>query len=439
MNSGVKDAAIEVRGLTKTFRIPQQHSTTLKERVLRPWQRNSFYELNALDNVSFDVGRGDFFGIIGRNGSGKTSLLRLIASIHKPDRGTIRVAGLVAPFIELGIGFNAELTARDNVVLNGVMMGLSRREAAQRFEQIIEMAGLESFVDLQLKNYSSGMRTRLGFAVMAEADADVLLADEVLAVGDAEFQQRCLDTFERLRRAGRTIVLVTHNMSAIRLFCEHALMLEKGKMVAIGDPDVVADQYLAANIAANPDENDFETPELADPDPEARGPDSVDLAGPKEGQIVKAWLEGAPDTGEGIFEPGETIRLHALVLAREALHGPAFGFGLSAEDGRRVFGSAPSRLDTPTRALADGEMREVVVTFRNVLSPGRYTISCTLGWKTADDRPRTHLVPDAVRLTVPGDNPGGSVIDLDFALDVTCSDEQAPAAEAEGAASPSAR
>ena len=176
---------IEARAVRKTFHIPDHRVDSLKERATHPLRRNSYRKLEALQDISFDVHKGEFFGIVGRNGSGKSTLLKIMASIYRADAGRIRMAGRLAPFIELGVGFNPELTSRENVVLNGVLMGLTRSEARRRFDAVMEFAELEEFADLKLKNYSSGMMVRLAFAVMVEADADIMLIDEVLAVGDA--------------------------------------------------------------------------------------------------------------------------------------------------------------------------------------------------------------------------------------------------------------
>ncbi len=199
-----REISIDVQGLSKSYMIPTQKRDTLKERAVRPFERAEYRRLQALDDVSFDVERGEFFGIVGRNGSGKSTLLKLLGSIYSADAGRIRIAGRVVPFIELGVGFNLELSAHDNVVLNGVMMGLTPREARRRFDEVIEFAELEEFSELKLKNYSSGMLVRLGFSLLTQVDADVLLIDEVLAVGDAAFQQKSFDAFSRLHREGRT-------------------------------------------------------------------------------------------------------------------------------------------------------------------------------------------------------------------------------------------
>src|SRR4051794_7203979 len=224
--------AISVRDVSKTFRIPKDQLLTLKERALHPFQafKGDYDVLSAVDDVNFEIGQGEFFGIVGRNGSGKSTLLKCVAGIYDIDRGDIQVRGRLSPFIELGVGFNPDLTARDNVIVNAIMLGLSRKEARARFDEIIEFAELEEFVDLRLKNYSSGMHVRLAFSVAIRVDAEILLIDEVLAVGDAAFQQKCFDQFHRLKAEGRTIVFVTHDMGSVERYCDRALVLESGQI-----------------------------------------------------------------------------------------------------------------------------------------------------------------------------------------------------------------
>ena len=233
----------------KTFRLPHDRPSTLKQRVLHPRRSRAATTLHALRDVSFDVDKGEFFGVIGRNGSGKSSLLKCVAGIYEPTRGTIDVAGRISPFIELGVGFNPELTALDNVVVNAALLGISPAQARARFDDVIRFAELEEFVDLKLKNYSSGMYVRLGFAAAIQAQADVYLVDEVLAVGDARFQEKCFDTFRRLKREERTVIFVTHDLSAVERFCDRALLLERGEVAAIGDPREVTRVYREHNLA----------------------------------------------------------------------------------------------------------------------------------------------------------------------------------------------
>jgi ABC-2 type transport system ATP-binding protein len=240
--------ALSVTDLHKTFRIAEHQVSTLKERALHPFRRTPHHDLNILRGIDFDVRRGEFFGIVGRNGSGKSTLLKCLAGIYRLDQGRVQIGGRLAPFIELGVGFNPDLTAYENVQINAVMMGLSPKEARDRFDEIIAFAELEDFLDLKLKNYSSGMQVRLAFAVMVQADADVMLVDEVLAVGDASFQQKCLDVFWDLRERGKTIILVTHDMGTVERFCHRAMFIRQGEIEMIGDPRQVGLAYLEANF-----------------------------------------------------------------------------------------------------------------------------------------------------------------------------------------------
>ncbi len=196
-----RSIALQVDDLHKSYRLPTHRIDTLKERVAGTLRTREYRELHVLKGISFDVAQGEFFGVVGRNGSGKSTLLKLIASIYRADRGRIAVAGRLAPFIELGVGFNPELDARENIVLNGVMMGLSPREAKRRVAAVIDFAELDDFADLKVKNYSSGMLVRLSFSMLTEVQADILLVDEVLAVGDAAFQQKCFDLFADFQRS----------------------------------------------------------------------------------------------------------------------------------------------------------------------------------------------------------------------------------------------
>jgi ABC-type polysaccharide/polyol phosphate transport system ATPase subunit len=236
-------AAISVRDVTKRFRIPLDRSSTLKYRVTHLRSASRYRDLLAVDGVTFDVPEGQFLGIIGRNGSGKSTLLKLLSRIYPPTKGTVLLGGLVSPFLELGVGFNPELTARENVLLNGAVLGLPRKVLEARMAEIMHFAELEEFVDTKLKNYSSGMQVRLAFTVAIQADAGILLMDEVLAVGDARFQSKCFDVFNSYKREGRTIVLVTHDLSAVDLYCDRAILIERGKMAAEGTSTEVTGRY----------------------------------------------------------------------------------------------------------------------------------------------------------------------------------------------------
>jgi ABC-type polysaccharide/polyol phosphate transport system ATPase subunit len=247
-----RDLAIRVEHLSKRFRIPLDRSATLKHRLTH-WRSATRYRiLQALVDVSFDVRAGEFIGIIGHNGSGKSTLLKILSRIYQPNAGVVAIQGKVSPFLELGVGFNPELTARDNIFLSGAILGLSRAELHRRLEDIIGFAELEQFVDHKLKNFSSGMQVRLAFSLAIQAHADILMMDEVLAVGDAPFQQKCFDVFNRYKREGRTVVLVTHELSAVTTYCDRALLLDHGRLVADGDTaDVTAQYRHAIGMAAD--------------------------------------------------------------------------------------------------------------------------------------------------------------------------------------------
>ncbi len=238
--------AIEVSHVSKAFRLPHERRTTLKEHVLHPFHRVDFEVQQALDDVSFTVEEGEFFGIIGPNGSGKSTLLKILAGIYRQDSGTVRVEGRLSPFIELGVGFNPELTARDNVRINGTLLGLGKHELDERFEGIFEFAGLQRFVDQKLKNFSSGMQVRLAYSIAIQVDFDVLLLDEVLAVGDAEFQEKCFATFQEFRAQEKTIVLVTHDLDTLSEHADRAFLLRNGQVEVLGAADEVITRYQAA-------------------------------------------------------------------------------------------------------------------------------------------------------------------------------------------------
>ncbi len=236
-------AAITCANVSKTFRIPLDRSTTLKYRVTHMRSASRYHDLHALDDISFEVPEGQFLGIIGHNGSGKSTLLKVLSRIYTPDRGDVQINGAVSPFLELGVGFNPELTARENVYLNGAVLGLTRKELDERIDGIIGFAELETFADQKLKNYSSGMQVRLAFSVAIQADAQILLMDEVLAVGDARFQEKCFDVFARYKREGKTVVLVTHDIGSVNLYCDRCLLLDHGRLHADGPSSEVTALY----------------------------------------------------------------------------------------------------------------------------------------------------------------------------------------------------
>ena len=237
-------STVEVENLWKTFQIPHERRTTLFENLMGLMRPNQYETFTVLKDVSFQVEKGECIGIIGDNGSGKSTLLKIIANILRPSQGTVRVNGKMTPFLELGVGFQPDLTVRENIGVYGTVMGLSRREIRDRTDDVIEFAGLHRFEDTKLKNLSSGMQVRLAFSTAIQTDPDILLVDEVLAVGDWEFQQKCFDVFNRYRKEGVTILFVSHDLDAVRLFCDRTLLLGGGKQRAFGETGEVLERYL---------------------------------------------------------------------------------------------------------------------------------------------------------------------------------------------------
>ncbi len=246
------DIAIKVSNVSKTFILPHEKHTSLKSAFINFYKRKKGYEKQqVLNNVSFEVKKGEFFGIVGRNGSGKSTLLKLISGIYTPDTGSIEINGKLVPFIELGVGFNPELTGRENVFLNGALLGFSRKEMEAMYDEIVEFAELERFMDQKLKNYSSGMQVRLAFSIAIRAKADILVLDEVLAVGDEAFQKKCYEYFAELKRNKKTVILVTHDMTSVQRFCSRAMLIDGGDVIENGNPAHVAQKYSELFIDQN--------------------------------------------------------------------------------------------------------------------------------------------------------------------------------------------
>lgn len=235
---------IRFENVTQCFRVIQERPSTLREAFTHMFRnRASYHDFEALKGVSFSIGDGEVVGIVGRNGSGKSTILKMVAGVYRPTAGTVKVSGNVAALIELGAGFHPDLTGRENIVLNGLLLGLSKREIRAREQQIMDFAELGEFIDSPVKQYSSGMFMRLGFSVATEVDPDILLMDEVLAVGDWAFQQKCLARIDDFRRQGKTIILVSHDAVAVRRICGRALLIQEGRLVADGPTDRVMDHY----------------------------------------------------------------------------------------------------------------------------------------------------------------------------------------------------
>jgi ABC-type polysaccharide/polyol phosphate transport system ATPase subunit len=410
--------AIVVDGVAKTFARPQFREHTLKERVLHPLRRRQLETFDALRDVSFEVADGEFFGIVGRNGSGKSTLLKLMAGIYKATAGDIWIRGRLSTFIELGVGFNPDLAARDNVQLNAMMLGLNQREAEARYDQIIDFAELREFEDLKLKNYSSGMHVRLAFSVMIQVDADVLLIDEVLAVGDAAFQQKCYDEFNRLRDDAKTIVLVTHDMGAVRRFCDRAMLMERGNVIDVGDPERIGSEYLDVNFAVQRAEAE---PEVEPEEIVEEVVEDPDRHGDGRAEIVDLRFEDASGEPLGEMVPhGTEVTMTATVRFRSAMQHPVFTFAVDTWDRHLAFVASSAWREERTGEFAAGDVATVVVRFTNRFANGRYYVTPQVAARGGDlqvadrrDRWRTFVSVTTAHT--------GGIVDLDFDLDVLSS------------------
>ena len=358
--------AIEVSHVTKVYRRYSQRRqfSTLKSALLsRTMVRNLAPDESflALSDVSFSVPAGATYGVIGRNGSGKSTALKVVAGITKPNAGTVRVSGRVSALIELGAGFHPEISGRENVFINGIMLGLSKREVAKRFDEIVEFAGLQDFIDAPVKTYSSGMYMRLGFAVAIHVDPDVLLVDEVLAVGDQGFTHKCLDKFAEFRRSGRTILLVTHSLNLVEQFCDEALWLDAGKARLSGDPRRVVGAYITAvergeeqQLAAEnaraieateepagpaPPDGRESVPPPGDPGPRDGFRESAGRWGSREVEIAGVRLLGEDGQASHLFHTGEQVTVRLDVRAASPVSDFAFGVAIFNADGVCCYGT----------------------------------------------------------------------------------------------------
>jgi len=243
------EIAISVKKISKKFLIPHEKINSIKIAFINLFHKKTFESFYALKDVSFEVKKGEFFGILGRNGSGKSTLLKILAGVYTANGGEMKISGLVSPFLELGIGFNPELSGRDNIYLNATVLGLTKREIDEKFDSIVDFSELERFIDQKIKNYSSGMMVRLAFSVSIHANREILLMDEVLAVGDSNFQSKCLREFARYKEMGKTVILVTHDIGTVQRYCDRAMLLRAGEVAMIGSAEEVGNEYIYQNMS----------------------------------------------------------------------------------------------------------------------------------------------------------------------------------------------
>ena len=364
--------AIQVREVSKRFRLHRgRRYLTVKDLFVRgvagAWRRTEGEELWALQGVSFDIPRGKTVGIIGANGSGKSTLLKLLAGILKPTSGSIRVAGRISALIELGAGFHPEFTGRENVWINGILLGLSRQEVRERFDDIVRFAGLEAFIDNPVKTYSSGMYMRLGFAIATAVNPDILLIDEVLAVGDEAFQHKCVGKIQEFKARGKTMCFVSHDLGAVERLCEETLWLHEGQVSAFGRTPEVIQQYRTRVAREEAEELRTEHERAsASPEPRARW-------GSGEVEIASVSLQDGLGQERYLFESGEPLLVALTYRVHTAVADPVFGIGIFRKDGLSVYGTNTAIEDLVLPPLK-GEGRVAVLVERADLIEGEYLL-----------------------------------------------------------------
>lgn len=319
--------AVEVEHLWKTFQIPHEKRDTLFESLMGMMRPNSYETFSVLKDINFQAEDGEFIGLIGDNGSGKSTILKIIANILRPTKGKVRVKGRVTPFLELGVGFNPDMTARENIGVYGTIMGLSIREIDARIDDVIEFAGLHKFEDTKLKNLSSGMQVRLAFATAIQTDPDVLLVDEVLAVGDMEFQHKCFDVFKRYRKEGVTILFVSHDLGAVRRFCDRTVLLGGGEMKAFGDTEEILDKYVYGR-----DEGGSKTEK-------APAPSTSNRWGDKEVSITDVKFLDKFGREGSRFTSLDPMTIRIFYSAYNIIKDPVFGIAIYSEQDHYLYGT----------------------------------------------------------------------------------------------------
>lgn len=372
------DLAIKVSNVSKDFVLPHEKRTSVKSAFTGMFKKSGGSEMqHALKNISFEIKKGEFFGIVGRNGSGKSTMLKILAGIYQPTRGSVKVEGKLVPFIELGVGFNPELTGRENVFLNGALLGFSKKEVDAMYDDIVRFAELERFMDQKLKNYSSGMQVRLAFSLAIRADADVLLVDEVLAVGDADFQRKCFDYFRKLKRDHKTVIFVSHDMSAVREYCDRAIFIEKSELIMEGSSNKIATAYTK-----------MFTPKDEDND------------GAEGGR----WGDGAMEQTKVTITPKVckqedkefTIRVDYKVTAE--VNNPVFGILIKNATGGHILGTNTKLKLIPTGSYKAGDKGAIEWKVPNIFNDGEYFVTVAISHE--DSVTQHDWIEDAARFRV---------------------------------------
>lgn len=401
MSAPDNDIAIKVDHVSKAFKLPHEKSSSVKSLFVSMFHGKRTYERQqVLKDVSFEIKKGEFFGIVGRNGSGKSTLLKLLAGIYTPDKGHIQVNGKLTPFIELGVGFNPELTGRENVFLNGALLGFNRKEMEAMYEEIVEFAELEKFMDQKLKNYSSGMQVRLAFSIAIRAQGAILLLDEVLAVGDALFQKKCYDYFKQLKKEKKTVVFVSHDAGALQEYCTNGILLEKGDVLKSGSIDTIVKDY-------------------------------IDILNKAEGKTAEAKSEASRRWGTGairlsdirlgkenkkskVYTEGEDIEISATFISNQDIESPVFGVTITDLTGQVIFQSNTLWCKIPVKDVKKNQNTTVRWVIPNAFTTGTYEVSPGCSDRTGTET--FDWVDGVIKFKVQKDQKSHGIINMEHKL-----------------------
>lgn len=352
-----REVAIAVKNIYKQFILPENKNNSFKQVAVNIVKQNNKITQKVLNDVSFEIHKGDFFGVVGRNGSGKSTLLKILAGVYTPTKGEIQVNGGITPFIELGVGFNPELSGRDNVYLNGALLGYNRKQMDSMYERIVNFAELGPFMGQKLKNYSSGMQVRLAFSIAIMAKNDILIFDEVLAVGDEAFQAKCMDIFEKYKASGQTVVLVTHDMASVRRFCNRAVFIEDGVVKDIGDPRRIADKYSKSNRDVI--ENSLAT----------ENEDGKKESAPR----LRAEIERSKSSQRHVYQHGETMTVEVDLSAFDPEQTiESVGVSIFKKSGEHITGENSRYVDHEKIDFKTN--RKISIDYKLDIKPGKYSL-----------------------------------------------------------------
>jgi ABC-2 type transport system ATP-binding protein len=389
MDKTEQQNVISVKNISKKFSIPHERMNTLKGAFVNIFRKKTYESFYALKDISFEVKKGEFLGIIGRNGSGKSTLLKILAGVYVADEGKVDIHGLISPFLELGIGFNPELSGRDNVYLNATVLGLTRKEIDKKFDSIVAFSELKRFIDQKLKNYSSGMSVRLAFSVAIHANREILLMDEVLAVGDSNFQRKCINEFEKYKKLGKTVILVTHDIQTVIEYCDRVILINNGEIIKIGEPQKVVLEYQELNMSdedrrlraeIKEREKQIVTENIKEVEKE-----EIEKTGGKEysretisKKVKICHCKMLNEKGKETFsvESGEKIKIKLQVEFTEDVKNIAFGVMFRNNIGKDLFGfhSLYSKNPLKIKEIKKGEKVDIIFDGEMILTQGTYSL-----------------------------------------------------------------